>query len=98
MKFKLHRQNDTPLIPEIIEDNDDNSIVPVQEGRGTLNNIKIDENALNKNVLRIRYLNGRILNNKLLHDYKISKNMKEAIKFNKNIPKLSQNKKIFTMN
>ena len=36
----------------------------------------------------------RKLNNKLLkHDYKISKNMKEAIKFNKNIHKLSQNEK-----
>ena len=58
------------------------------------NNIKIDENSLNKNILKIRYLNGRKLNNKLLkHDYKISKNMKDAIKFNKNIPKLSQNEK-----
>ena len=31
----------------------------------------------------------------LKHDYKISKNMKEAIKFNKNIHKLSQNEKNF---
>ena len=30
--------------------------------RGALNNIKIDENALNKNILKIRYLNGRKLN------------------------------------
>ena len=95
MKFDLHIRNGTPLIPDIIEDNDDdNSIVPVQDGRGALNNIKADENALNKNILKIRYLNVRKLNNKLLkHDYKISKNMKEAIKFNKNIPKLSQNEK-----
>ena len=96
MKFELHRRNDTPLIPEIIEynDDDDNSIVTVQDGRDVLNNIKIDENALNKNILKIRYLNGRKLNNKLLkHDYKISKNMKESIKFNKNIHKLSQNEK-----
>ena len=65
-----------------------------QEGQGVLNNIKIDENDLNKNILKIRYLNGRKLNNKLLkHDYKISKNMTEAIKFNKNIHKLSQNEK-----
>ena len=42
----------------------------------------------------MRYLNGRKLNNKLLkHDYKISKNMKDAVKFNKNIHKLSQNEK-----
>ena len=103
LKFELHKQDNIPLIPENIEDDDvevddDDSIVPVQQG-GTLNNIKIDENSLNKNILKIRYLNGRKLNKKLLkHDYKISKNMKEAIKFNKNIHKLSQNEKIFTMN
>ena len=95
VKFKLHYPDKIPLIPENIEnDEDDNdSITPIQDG-GSLNNIKIDENALNKNILKIRYLNGRKLNNKLLkHDYKISKNMKEAIKFNKNIHKLSQNEK-----
>ena len=98
LKFELHRRDDIPLIPENIdvdnEDEDDNnSIVPVQDG-GSLNNIKIDKNALNKNILKIRYLNGRKLNNKLLkHDYKISKNMVEAIKFNKNIHKLSSNEK-----
>ena len=95
VKFKLHYPDNIPLIPENIEDNDDednDSITPI-EGQG-LNNIKIDENALNKNILKIRYLNGRKLNNKSLkHDYKISKNMKEAIKFNKNIHKLSQNEK-----
>ena len=94
LKFELHRRTNIPLIPENDdEDEVDDSIVPVQDG-GALNNIKIDENALNKNILKIRYLNGRKLNNKLLkHDYKISKNMKEAIKFNKNIHKLSQNEK-----
>ena len=102
LKFELHSRNDIPLIPENIDDDvddvnvddvDDNSIVPIQDGRG-LSNIKIDENALNKNILKIRYLNGRKLNNKLLkHDYKISKNMKESIKFNTNIHKLSQNEK-----
>ena len=97
LKFELHRRDNIPLIPENIEDDDNdddnNSIVPVQDG-GTLSNIKIDENALNKNILKIRYLNGRKLNNKLLkQDYKITKNMKEAIKFNKNIHKLSQNEK-----
>ena len=97
VKFKLYYSDDVPLIPENIEDNvdedDNDSITPIQDG-GSLNNIKIDENALNKNILKIRYLNGRKLNNKLLkHDYKISKNMKEAIKFNKNIHKLSQNEK-----
>ena len=96
IKFKLYYQDKIPLIPDDDDDNDDddNSITPIQHGQGNLNNIKIDENALNKNILKIRYLNGRKLNNKLLkHDYKISKNMKEAIKFNKNIHKLSQNEK-----
>ena len=107
IKFNLDRINNQ-LIPEIIEytdnvnnnqlpkivDSDDNNdIIPVQQGQG-LNNIKIDENALNKNILKIRYLNVRKLNNQLLkHDYQISKNMKKAIKFNKNIHKLSVNEK-----
>ena len=95
VKFKLYYPDDIPLIPENIEDDehdDDNSITPIK-GQG-LNNIKIDKNALNKNILKIRYLNGRKLNNKLLkNDYKISKRMKEAIKFNKNIHKLSSNEK-----
>ena len=99
LKFELHRRNNIPLMPENIENNDDNkddnnSIIPIEQQGGSLNNIKIDENALNKNILKIRYLNGRKLNDKLLkHDYKITKNMKEAIKFNKNIHKLSQNEK-----
>ena len=98
LKFKLHKRINIPLIPDNDDEDDEdevdnNSIVPVQDG-GSLNNIKIDENALNKNILKIRYLNGRKLNNKLLkNDYKISKRMKEAIKFNKNIHKLSQNEK-----
>ena len=94
LKFELHRR-DNNLLQEIIEDDDDNSIVPIeQRGHGTLNNIKLDENALNKNILEIRYLNGRKLNNQLLkNDYKITKNMKDAIKFNKNYHKLSQNEK-----
>ena len=84
-------QLEEPTLNEIHEEVND--IVPVQEGRG-YNNIKIDENSLNKNILKIRYLNGRKPNNKLLkHGYKISKNMKDAIKFNKNIHKLSQNEK-----
>ena len=92
VKFKLHKRINIPLIPDNDDEDDDDSITPI-EGQG-LNNIKINENALNKNILKIRYLNGRKLNNKLLkHDYKISKNMKEAIKFNKNIHKLSQNEK-----
>ena len=83
---------DEPIIQSVNEEDPD--ITPVQQQGTGYNNIKIDENALNKNILKIRYLNGRKLNNKLLKDnYKISKNMKDAIKFNKNIHKLSQNEK-----
>ena len=99
LKFKLHKRINIPLIPDNDDEDDEdevdnNSITPIEQQGGSLNNIKIDENALNKNILKIRYLNGRKLNNKLLkNDYKISKRMKEAIKFNKNIHKLSQNEK-----
>ena len=44
----------------------------------------INDKDLNKGILRIRYLNNRKLTDNLLkHDYKISKNMVNTIKFNK---------------
>ena len=56
------------------------------------NNFIINDKDLNKGILRVRYLNNRKLTNNLLkHDYKISKNMVNAIKFNKNLHKLSKN-------
>ena len=58
----------------------------------SINNIIINDKDLNKGILRVRYLNNRKLTNNLLkHDYKISKNMANAIKFNKNLHKLSKN-------
>ena len=69
--------------------------IPTQEEEQTgssINNIIINNKDLNKGILRIRYLNNRKLtNNALKHDYKISKNMVNAIKFNKNLHKLSKN-------
>ena len=54
--------------------------------------IKIDKDALKKNILKIRYNNGRKLNNKYLHDDMfISNNMKNAIMKNTNTNKLSKN-------
>ena len=54
--------------------------------------IKIDKDALIKNILKIRYNNGRKLNNKYLHDDMIiSNNMKNAILKNTNVNKLSKN-------
>ena len=62
-----------------------------QEG-SSINNIIINNKDLDKNILRVRYLNNRKLTNNLLkHDYKISKNMVNAIKFNKDLHKLSKN-------
>ena len=67
--------------------------IPTQEEYQTgssINNIMIKD--LDKNILRVRYLNNRKLTNNLLkHDYKISNNMKNAIKFNKDLHKLSKN-------
>ena len=54
--------------------------------------IKIDKDALKKNILKLRYNNGRKLNDKYLHhDIIISNNMKNAILKNTNINKLSKN-------
>ena len=67
-----------------------------QEGEGLLNTnkIKINTDLINKNILSVRYLTGKKLSNKLLKDdYKMSKNMVNAIKFNKDIYKLSKNEK-----
>ena len=53
--------------------------------------IKIDKDALKKNILKIRYNNGRKSNNKYLHDDMIiSNNMKNYILKNTNINKLAK--------
>ena len=50
------------------------------QGVNGYNMIKINKDALKKNILKIRYNNGRKLNNKYLHDDMIiSNNMKNAI-------------------
>ena len=75
-----------------------NKIITNQDGNGLFNTnkIKINNDLLSKNILSIRYLTGKKLTNKLLKDdYKISKNMVNAIKFNKDIHKLSKNEKMF---
>ena len=75
------------------ENNKAYHIIPIGKNDQTgssINNIIIKD--LNKGILRVRYLNNRKLTNNLLkHDYKISKNMVNAIKFNKNLHKLSKN-------
>ena len=70
-------------------------IIPIEKNEQTgpsVNNIIINDKDLNKGILRVRYLNNRKLTNNLLkHGYKISKNMVNAIKFNKDLHKLSKN-------
>ena len=61
------------------------------KGVNEYKSIKIDKDALKKNILKIRYNNGRKLNNKYLHDILISNNMKNSIMKNTNINKLSKN-------
>ena len=62
------------------------------QGINNYKTIKIDKDSLKKNILKIRYNNGRKLNNKYLHDDMIiSNNMKNAILKNTNINKLSKN-------
>ena len=69
--------------------------IPTYEDEQTgssINNIMINDKDLNKGILRVRYLNNRKLTNNLLkHDYKISKNMVNAVKYNKDLHKLSKN-------
>ena len=75
------------------ENNKAYHIIPIDKNEQTgssVNNIMIKD--LDKNILRVRYLNNRKLTNThLKHDYKISKNMVNAIKFNKDLHKLSKN-------
>ena len=77
------------------ENNKAYHIIPIDKKEQTgssINNIIINDKDLNKGILRVRYLNNRKLTNNLLkHDYKISKNMVNAIKFNKDLYKLSKN-------
>ena len=64
----------------------------LKEGINDYNTIKIDKDALKKNILKIRYINGRKVNNSYLHDdMLISNQMKNAILKNTNVNKLSIN-------
>ena len=62
------------------------------QGINNYKTIKIDKDSLKKNILKLRYNNGRKLTNKYLHDDMIiSNNMKNAILKNTNVNKLSKN-------
>ena len=58
------------------------------DGINKYNTIKIDENLLKKNILKMRYINGRRIHNKNLRDDMIISNrMNNAIRKNTNIDK-----------
>ena len=79
------------LIPKL-KDNISKTVVKSILGDG-YNKIKIDQDLLKKNILKVRYIsnNRKIHNDLLKEDYQISDNMKNAILKNKNITKLSKN-------
>ena len=79
------------LIPKL-KDNLSKTVVQNILGQG-YNKIKIDQDMLKKNILKVRYIsnNRKIHNDLLRNDYQISDNMKNAILKNKNINKLSKN-------
>ena len=78
------------LIPTL-KDNISKTIIQNITGEG-YNKIKIDQDLLKKNILKVRYIsnNRKVHNDLLKDDYKISNNMKNAILKNKNINKLSK--------
>ena len=70
------------------------TVVRALSGEGLhFNKIKIDENLLKKNILKVKYVNSnRKINNKFLkEDYKISNNMKNSILKNTGLNKLTKN-------
>ena len=78
------------LIPKL-KDNISKTIIQNITGDG-YSKIKIDQDLLKKNILKVRYIsnNRKVHNDLLKDDYKISNNMKNAILKNKNINKLSK--------
>ena len=78
------------LIPKL-KDNLSKTIIQNITGEG-YNKIKIDQDLLKKNILKVRYIsnNRKVHNDLLKEDYQISDNMKNAILKNKNINKLSK--------
>ena len=88
-KKEVSTSNDDSFIKEIGKKFIKNA---TGQGVNEYKTIKVDKDALKKNILSIRYNNGRKLNNKYLHDDMfISNNMKNAILKNTNVNKLSKN-------
>ena len=77
-----------------LKNNTIKTVVNTLTGQGlNFDKIKIDENVLKKNILKVRYINSnRKINNKFLkEDYKVSNNMKNSILKNTGLNKLTKN-------
>ena len=87
------KEEDKSLKDEL-KNNAIKTVVNNLTGQGlNFDKIKIDENLLKKNILKVRYINSnRKINNKFLkEDYKISNNMKNSILKNTGLNKLTKN-------
>ena len=87
------KEEDKSLKDEL-KNNAIKTVVNTLTGQGlNFDKIKIDENLLKKNILKVRYINSnRKINNKFLkEDYQISNNMKNSILKNTGLNKLSKN-------
>ena len=87
------KEEDKSLKDEL-KNNAIKTVVNTLTGQGlNFDKIKIDENLLKKNILKVRYINSnRKINNKFLkEDYKISNNMKNSILKNTGLDKLTKN-------
>ena len=87
------KEEDKSLKDEL-KNNAIKTVIKSLSGEGlNFDKIKIDENLLKKNILKVRYINSnRKINNKFLkEDYKISNNMKNSILKNTGLNKLTKN-------
>ena len=91
-KSKSFPSNSKKSLIPTLKDNISKTIIEKITGQG-YNKIKIDQDMLKKNILKVRYIsnNRKVHNDLLKNDYQISDNMKNAILKNKNINKLSKN-------
>ncbi len=103
-EISIIRDDDLSIVPssdkedkslkDKLKSNIEKTVVNTLTGQGLhFNKIKIDENLLKKNILKVRYINSnRKINNKFLkEDYKISNNMKNSILKNTGLNKLTKN-------
>ena len=88
------KEEEDKSLKDELKNNAIKTVVNTLTGKGlNFNRIKIDENLLKKNILKVRYINSnRKINNKFLkEDYKISNNKKNSILKNTGVNKLTKN-------